>query len=330
MAARDTLTINDVLKQTNVDPYCALCGAFDNLMTCAACRLAWYCCKDHQKSHWKHHKPVCKEKRSRDLGDPRQIYTEFNSTRGVPGPSDSTCFTLHGNDRKSATMSKYSDKIQVSVGEGVPVMKSDSQGAEKCSAMLLTQLNNETKNTSTDAREARVLSRVPKSREGSSEAWILNSASNQLNPTVFEHERASDALGQQSKRHDHGRSKRENGERLVTLVENASLVNYVASNMLKNGVCVVDKFLGDDRGGRVLEEVKLLHSSGVFKDGQLVSQTPNSEKIRGDKITWVDGSEDNCSNILYLISVMDAIVKQLNQHIDPYCINGRTKVRRHI
>ena len=43
---------------------CAYCGKDEEtmgkrLLKCA-CKTAYYCCKDHQKQHWKDHKAKCK------------------------------------------------------------------------------------------------------------------------------------------------------------------------------------------------------------------------------------------------------------------------------
>lgn len=29
-------------------------------LKCSACKLVWYCGKEHQKQHWKQHKNLCK------------------------------------------------------------------------------------------------------------------------------------------------------------------------------------------------------------------------------------------------------------------------------
>lgn len=42
---------------------CQLCGALENLSLCGGCRDTWYCCKDHQRAHWRQHKQECKGKR---------------------------------------------------------------------------------------------------------------------------------------------------------------------------------------------------------------------------------------------------------------------------
>jgi len=38
---------------------CAVCGT-DGGNTCSGCHLVHYCSKEHQKAHWKEHKPNCK------------------------------------------------------------------------------------------------------------------------------------------------------------------------------------------------------------------------------------------------------------------------------
>ncbi len=76
--------------------------------------------------------------------------------------------------------------------------------------------------------------------------------------------------------------------------------------MNSNGVCIVDDFLGDRIGERVVQEVKRIHQSGNMQDGQLVSQKLHKSKaIRGDKIAWVDGTESGCQNIGYLLTRME-------------------------
>lgn len=97
--------------------------------------------------------------------------------------------------------------------------------------------------------------------------------------------------------------------------------------MNKHGICVVDDFLGADTGQGVLENVKALHKTGKFTDGQLVSQKSDSTKdIRGDKITWIEGKESGCEKIRFLMSRMDDLVRHCNGKLGNYTINGRTKV----
>ncbi|XP_061644969.1 egl nine homolog 1 isoform X1 [Phyllopteryx taeniolatus] len=101
---------------------------------------------------------------------------------------------------------------------------------------------------------------------------------------------------------------------------------YVIPCMNKHGICVVDNFMGEETGLSILEDVKALHKTGRFTDGQVVSQKSDSTKnIRGDKITWVDGKEAGCEKIRFLTSRMDDLVRHCNGKLGNYAINGRTK-----
>jgi len=112
------------------------------------------------------------------------------------------------------------------------------------------------------------------------------------------------------------------------------ICSYVIRDMDKYGVCVVDKFLGKEKGTAVLNEVLDMYSAGLFKDGQLVSNKASAndlKTIRGDQIIWLDGKEHQCQNIGMLISQVDAIIMRANKmhdngKIGNYTINGRTKV----
>lgn len=112
------------------------------------------------------------------------------------------------------------------------------------------------------------------------------------------------------------------------------ICQYVIRDMDKYGVCVVDKFLGKEKGLAVLKEVLDMYSAGLFKDGQLVSNKASAndlKTIRGDQIIWLDGKEQQCQNIGMLISQVDAIIMRANKmhdngKIGNYTITGRTKV----
>ncbi|XP_051945552.1 egl nine homolog 1 [Xyrauchen texanus] len=102
--------------------------------------------------------------------------------------------------------------------------------------------------------------------------------------------------------------------------------DYIVPCMNKHGICVVDNFLGEDIGLSILEDVKALHQTGKFTDGQLVSQKSDSSKdIRGDQITWIEGKECGCEKIRFLMSRMDDLVRHCNGKLGNYTINGRTK-----
>lgn len=120
--------------------------------------------------------------------------------------------------------------------------------------------------------------------------------------------------------------------------ENESVVDQISRNVIHDletfGVCVVDNFLGLERGTLVLNEVLSIYKSGVFKDGQLVSSTGRDgdhKTIRGDQIAWLGGNEgDSVTYIGQLIRDVDSVIKRANKmstgRLSHYTINGRTKV----
>ncbi|KAL1129835.1 hypothetical protein AAG570_012779 [Ranatra chinensis] len=114
------------------------------------------------------------------------------------------------------------------------------------------------------------------------------------------------------------------------------IMEEVCRNVIKDmdayGVCVIDNFLGREKGMAVLKEVVNMYETGVFKDGQLVSNKIKKDlkTIRGDQITWIDGKEPDCKNIDMLISKVDTIIMKANRmsnngKMGDFIINGRTK-----
>ncbi|XP_038262935.1 prolyl hydroxylase EGLN3 isoform X2 [Dermochelys coriacea] len=109
------------------------------------------------------------------------------------------------------------------------------------------------------------------------------------------------------------------GQRLV--------VQYIVPCMNSYGLCIVDNFLGHKTGDKVLQEVKALHLSDKFQDGELASQKSGSTKaIRGDEILWVEGNEQGCENIGYLLSRMDKLIMYADGKLGNYKIRGRHKL----
>ncbi|CAN9501897.1 unnamed protein product [Ophioblennius macclurei] len=76
------------------------------------------------------------------------------------------------------------------------------------------------------------------------------------------------------------------------------------------GFCYVDGLLGEVAGGAVLDQVRDLHRSGALQDGRLASSAPGVHRrdVRGDKITWVSGSERGCEAINFLLNLIDQLV----------------------
>ncbi len=105
------------------------------------------------------------------------------------------------------------------------------------------------------------------------------------------------------------------------------LADYVVSCLKNYGLCVVDRFMGDRRGNELLIELQNLYTNVKFQDGQLASNVDNSRsKVRGDKIIWVEKSDEGCNMISVLIARLDTLILACAGRLDSYTINGRTKV----
>lgn len=103
----------------------------------------------------------------------------------------------------------------------------------------------------------------------------------------------------------------------------------ILRDMNKYGFCVIDDFL--QIGDEILSEVLNLYDRGLFKAGQVVNskENLNSKWIRGDRIIWVEGNERICSNIGFLVRILDSIISRCNStaldEFLKYKITRRTK-----
>lgn len=108
-----------------------------------------------------------------------------------------------------------------------------------------------------------------------------------------------------------------------------NICRHLIDHMNRYGICVIDNFLGLIRGDSILREVHQLYENGSFQEGQLVNNRLSN--IRGDRIIWVDGTEDYCSEINKLMQVLDSVVINCNKmsgdcgEFDRHIINQRTK-----
>ena len=116
----------------------------------------------------------------------------------------------------------------------------------------------------------------------------------------------------------------------------SSLAKFVSRSLKESNICVIDDLFGDNKALDILKEVKQLHSSGVFQDGMLSGGRTASEdeekftekRIRGDRITWLEGNEKHVPNIVKLIEFIDSLViscGEIPDGLNGYCIEGRTK-----
>lgn len=115
-----------------------------------------------------------------------------------------------------------------------------------------------------------------------------------------------------------------------------SVARFVCGSLKAKYFSVINDVFEDEKALKILNEVKQLHKSGVFQDGQLsggrtasdIDQKFTETKIRGDKITWLEGNETYAPNIVKLIEFVDTLViccNNLPNGISEYRIEGRAK-----
>lgn len=113
-----------------------------------------------------------------------------------------------------------------------------------------------------------------------------------------------------------------------------SLAQFICTTLVQYNFCVIDDFLAKEKAVGILNEVKELRSSGVFRQGKLhggktaadSAQKFVEPKLRGDKITWLEGNEAHLKQLTELIRYLDELVTFCSsQGLGGYHIGSRTK-----
>ncbi|XP_022703352.1 egl nine homolog 1-like [Varroa jacobsoni] len=89
-------------QRSKTPQYCHLCGHQQNLKRCAACKNAWYCCKEHQVTHWAAHKHVCRSYQQQQP-DPQQQKSVPHSPLTPPEETPSEISPPHGIQSQAAS-----------------------------------------------------------------------------------------------------------------------------------------------------------------------------------------------------------------------------------
>ncbi|XP_074899387.1 egl nine homolog 1 isoform X2 [Buteo buteo] len=287
--------------------YCELCGKMENLLRCGRCRSSFYCSKEHQRQDWKKHKLIC-----RGGGTAAAVATAAAGGAAEPrGGHPPPPTRAHSGGAAAAGGGSRAAGAGAAAGKGAaPPPPPEAPGEA-------APLTNNHAGAAAGGGEAEAAAAAPapapaQSPSPSGEAVLLYRDKSNLYPGGVQAGPGGAAL-------------RPNGQ-TKSLVPQRLALEYIVPCMNKHGICVVDDFLGKELGGLVAQEVRALHHTGRFTDGQLVSQKSDSSKdIRGDKITWVEGKEPGCQTIRLLMNSMDDLIRHCNGKLGNYKINGRTK-----
>lgn len=343
---------------------CQLCGALENLSLCGGCRGTWYCCKDHQRQDWKVHKQSCKKNKSTTSSKSQHqnakqgmlnySSNEVNSFSDYVNNSSEPVSPSKVYLDDSRTLSTPTSFENTAAGEGI--VESVNTTQPTTSTTEPEEGNNVYDNCGRDTSQVQKTnsplgkhSRAKSSKhkykyeqQGNlptisedgppPERYYLDYTTHRINlpPSAKaaspSHTQAS-AMGQG----DRSLSALQSKEQYLSILRSRFkvLAKYVVDCLTKYGICVIDKFLGEVTGHEILKEVLQLSSAGVLKQGQLVhgpTSSSSNKYIRGDMITWVDGTEPRSENIHFLISCMDAVMLQCASKLENYTINERTKV----
>ncbi|CAH1261379.1 EGLN1 [Branchiostoma lanceolatum] len=121
---------------------CELCGAMENLLRCGGCRTAYYCSKEHQRTHWKKHKRICKSKSKKGDRDPTAsqqprvtLATEGNVI------SNNTCDSKAEADSQSKSQAQKTAKAKQN-GTGLSSVSPDFTSFRSFSDMLPEDVDN--------------------------------------------------------------------------------------------------------------------------------------------------------------------------------------------
>ncbi|XP_037676841.1 egl nine homolog 1 [Choloepus didactylus] len=296
--------------------YCELCGKMENLLRCSRCRSSFYCSKEHQRQDWKKHKLVCQG--SEGTAEPRGArghgaghhHHHLNSAQpAAPTPprSGGAKEAKKAQPRRDAKAGEAPGRS--AVGDAPAAKAKAKPAADPAAAMPAPLPHIATGSQGLAATEAE-----PGKEEPLARSQLFPEKSNMYPPSNTPGEGLS-----------HSGGLRPNGQTKPLPALKLAL-EYIVPCMNKHGICVVDDFLGKETGQQIGEEVRALHDTGKFTDGQLVSQKSDSSKdIRGDKITWIEGKEPGCETIGLLMSSMDDLIRHCNGKLGNYKINGRTK-----
>lgn len=307
---------------------CEICGKTVNLKSCGRCLKVNYCSREHQIAHWKEHKRLCSQIDS--------INGLVDNESNIANKADNMFSTLN-NCNMQTNQVNYVNQSVISnnslpnssnqMDEMMKFTSEQSNYNQKVCDGIVSKLNSNL--------TEKFVSQTVLSSENFNSDFISSAC-----PTVTNLERNFSNANYSENPYQNVTSASNSFNSPV--INNCSLSNrdlvfnhlnsyceIILSDMNQFGFCVIDDFL--QNGDLVLNEVYNLYRKGLFQAGQVVNNkgNSNSKLIRGDQIIWVEGNESICSNVGFLIRILDSIITRCNAmslgEFLKYKITRRTK-----
>lgn len=322
---------------------CKVCGGVTTLKLCARCKHVAYCSKEHQKQDWIDHKVFCKTY-CQEINNVAKSGENQESFRSSP---------MGVVSRHLQSLSIYSQDVVANVtSESSHVMNQVKPTDERSNELftntssLLPEDNRQSNVTEIDVdkfiKSENSHSDQTNSRNNIAEDSSVTKTSDNKRSNDFEIESGSSEKfileSEESQLHAPDYSKEtgvpdnqpsvDSSMPYISVVQsrNKALSDYVIKCLNSYGLCVIDNFLGDSKGTDILDDVTDLYDQGSLSSGELVNTASPKGAVRGDVITWVEGTELGCNNIAFLISSIDAIMLHCQRSLGQYHIKGRSKV----
>lgn len=309
----------DPISIPNVCEWCGGAGT----SRCGRCHVAYYCSREHQMQHWSTHKKVCKKSLPPVMPLPININLHNTPSMTYSSPdqwnqSIMTASVNEGINQIAACSSTYDPNTYGMMSER-PIDFNVSNPEDE----ILSSFSNEL--LSSDNNFWSLIDSCSAQNISDLDMYLEKNVANPI----------SESQNQPLDSYSESAQSNFSVEEDLNLMECASL-NDICQNVVhdlnKFGICVLDRFIGSKCGSLILEEVKNLYKTGIFKRGEIFSpktHTPH-QSVRSDVTTWVDGTESYCRNIGNLIQKLDLVVAACNKTPDngilsTYKLHKRTK-----
>ncbi|GBP12845.1 Egl nine homolog 1 [Eumeta japonica] len=355
------------MNQEVIVECCAVCNLKSSLR-CAQCQNIYYCNRVHQRQDWKRHKSDCKK----ILNDTQRncvTSPEKNNEINTVVSEETVCKFRHVEVSEKGTLPQSksvegTSEISSEKDQKTHIIsQKDTKHSDKIVSNVVKHVENNVNKCNVEKTAKEYSGSDAITYEGSSENEILSTSAQQLSSPNYSETNSSSVnvlktinrseepkMPEMSAISENSRAHKDYPEGMLrgnmapfchnrnTFVMDSTDPHYeicqsVIRDMTAYGVCVLDNFLGRERGMLVLKEVLNMYRSGIFQAGQLVSnpgRQAETQTIRSDRITWIDGKEPQCYHIGQLIQQVDNIILRANKlpnngKMGDYIINGRTK-----